>query len=213
MKFHDTFWADTARILVLVAPVFLAGCAGLDVFEPKPDTTVSHLLRGSVPEGRLSLEGPAVVIGPSTIARHLDQPAIVTYPDPGRVDQSIRHRWAEPLRTSIDRLLVEDLAGVLQSANVATLGSLDAPDWQFRVAYQVQELGGPLSGPVTMKVSWRIVDREETTLHATIETFSEPVPGSPTWSAYVEAVEAVIQSWAAEVGQHMDSILSSAQDG
>ncbi|MGC9451514.1 MAG: PqiC family protein [Oceanipulchritudo sp.] len=190
-------------LLLLSGILLLAGCADLDVFTPMPDASTFYILgrQGfeNNPPARLE-DGTAILVGPVRIAQHLEQPRIVSYGGANQLHYSDLHRWGEPLEEGVNRILLRRLSGELMTSRV-TLSSV-APDldWDYRIGYEVRELGGAPAEPVHLQVAWWVRTKNGGIASYQTTLQSDPLAkGSLDYAAYVWTIESLLSQWADEV--------------
>jgi uncharacterized lipoprotein YmbA len=206
----------SAAILLACAALALSGCISREIFTPGNDSTVFHILQSSAApraSGSSETSGLSVLIGPASVAKYLDQPQIAVVPEAGRIHYQQSRRWAEPLPEILNRVLADQLTAGLRTRRVGLLRSMDGPGWQYRVGYHVDQLDGPVDGPVQFKVAWWIRDAAGDTLHFDRAVYQQPVvPGESAApaEAYLRAIEAAVNSWAGEVSEVLKRIFTTA---
>lgn len=206
---------NTRRIsqLILIPSLLLAlaGCSASGVFQPKADNSVFYILSSEYTDEQvvaLKPDGLTILIGPSTSAKFLDQPQIVTYEGTNILDYSDLHRWAEPLNEGIDRILLDEIAVGLETSRVGFQRIMGKVEWDYRVGYHVYQLGGELDGQVELQVAWWVTtkDGEERTYDAS-RYIGKVQPGSDDpYAAYVEAIKGVLVSWGKDVVKAIDAV-------
>ncbi|MEI6208406.1 MAG: PqiC family protein [Desulfuromonadales bacterium] len=81
---------------------------------------------------------PSVYVVNLTLPDLVDRPQLVERINGSRVDILETHRWAEPLKKGILRLLTENLAGQLGSVMVTAYPQNSAVDPDYRVSVDIQ---------------------------------------------------------------------------
>lgn len=100
---------------VLLMLVFMAGCAGSprSSFYTLPATTrQEHLAAGN--------NLPSVAIMQVTLPELVDRPQMVLHAEAAKVELLEAHRWAEPLKSAIPRILAEDISLTLNNSKVSS---------------------------------------------------------------------------------------------
>jgi uncharacterized lipoprotein YmbA len=101
----------------------------------------------------------AIHIGPVTVPDAVDRPQMVMQRDGNRADIDDQHRWVEPLRNAIPRVLADAIASELGTPNVLTSRQSSALDIDYRVAIDVQHFESS-PGEVSEDVMWTIRSRK-----------------------------------------------------
>ena len=197
----------TVISLLLLA---LAGCATPAIFQPKMDNSVFYFLDSKLTDDQvaeMSHEGPAVLIGPSSTAKFLDQPQIVTFEGTNSLKYSDTHRWGEPLVENVDRMLLDQIALGLGTSRGGIQRILGDFEWDYRVGYHIYQLGGGLGDQVELQVAWWVTSKngEEPDFVAS-RYIAKVQAGAGEYAAYVEAIKDVVITWGAEVAQAIDSM-------
>jgi len=177
---------------------------GCTVLEPRADNTKLYVLRAQ-PTKSMSVSAqpkhrPAVRVGPGRIAAYLDVTPIVVEAGPNTVKQLDQHHWAEPISRGISRVLAENLAQRLDGAQMIIYPE-PANGAELEVRYSISQLEGALDGPISMNITWQIVDATSGEMvHAgnTTGEVANQLKASEV-SAYVERISAAIGTWADEV--------------
>jgi uncharacterized lipoprotein YmbA len=175
--------------LALALAWMLAGC----INTPLPDYYVITPDSSSTRDQPIAnLKEIALGLGPVTIPETVNRPNIVTPMDNNQLLVAEYHRWSEPLRENITRVMM---------ANIAEQLSLDKlypyPWLRNQIDYQVRldviQMLGALRRQVFLQVRWQILtgDRPAKLLKTQISEFRIPVTGrgySPMVAAYSTAV-------------------------
>src|SRR5512137_88877 len=93
-----------------LAAALLTGCAS-------PRTNFYTLNVAAAPDATApAME--AVAVGPVSLPALLDRPQLVVRTAPNRVEFLETHRWAEPLKSELPRVIAADLTRLLNQARV-----------------------------------------------------------------------------------------------
>ena len=149
----------TTAATVLLAVMLLTACAG------KSPPVDFYTLSVSAPSADLSGTGTScsdtvIAIGPVTWPRYLDQPRIVTRTGPNRLDFDEFHRWAGSLNDDFERVLIKNLAGILQSRKLVNNRQAMRSNPAFRVELDIEQFDGQLGGDVILDVRWVVIVAE-----------------------------------------------------
>ncbi|MBJ6799036.1 PqiC family protein [Geomonas propionica] len=96
----------------------------------------------------------AVAVGPVTIPELVNRPQLVVRVAPNRVAVLESHRWAEPLKNEIPRLLAQDLGPLLGSSRVYAYDQVSAAAAQYRVLVDIVRLESVPGESVTLGANW-----------------------------------------------------------
>jgi uncharacterized lipoprotein YmbA len=99
---------------------------------------------------------PTVSVGPVTLPEVVDRPQLVVRIAANRVDILETHRWAEPLKSEIPRLIAENLSLLLGSSRVSSYLQHVGDAADYRVLVDIQRFESSLGEAVTVEAVWSI---------------------------------------------------------
>ena len=181
--------------LLLALTLCLSACAG-------KSTSSKFYVLSAMPQSALSAtEGTTIGVLPVAMPDYLDRPQIVTRASENEIKLDEFSRWAEPLKESFTRALVQNLSSLLDTAKVIkTTGSAGFP-MALQVGVEVLQFDGTLGGDVVLIVKWGIFEREgKKLLLAKRSTFKEPT-GSATYEALVVAESRAVAALSREIAE------------
>ena len=160
-----------AHAVLVFAAAIAAGCGA------SPKTSYYTLDAGGTPAAAHP-SGVSVVVGPVTLPETVDRPQLVVRASANRVDIAELHRWAEPLKSEIPRVVAANLARELGSARVSGYPqhALSAPD--FTVLIDVQRFDSVSGEAVTIEALWSIRRAAGGELRSGRSAVREPVAGA-----------------------------------
>jgi uncharacterized lipoprotein YmbA len=143
-------------IAMVGAALLAAGCGSA----PKE----SFYVLGSAPQPTASTPSAApaaaqalsVFVGPVTIPEDVDRAPLVMRTGPNQVEILDLHRWAEPLKSAIPRVLAEELMRELGTTRVfaSRQGASQAVD--YRVAVEVRRFESSLETGAVIDAVWTV---------------------------------------------------------
>ncbi|QBR01749.1 PqiC family protein [Paraburkholderia pallida] len=148
------------RTFLFPAVVLIAGLAGGCSSSP---TSSFYRLK---PDATLTALGPAaplyVVVNPVTIPELVDRPQIVVTLAGNQVSPNEFQRWADPLKSGIQRTIAGDLAALLGSEHVSIFGadSSGPPVWRVRV--DVMRFDSVVGEAASVDAQWTIWPPKDT---------------------------------------------------
>lgn len=135
-----------ALLLVLLA----AGCSRsprVSFYTLAPEAK----LQVAAPERQL----PVVAVGPVTLPELVDRPQFVVRVAENRVEILESHRWAEPLKSEIPRLIAVNLGRTLGSTRVSSYRQHAGRNADYRVLIDIIRFESA-DGAVTVESNWSI---------------------------------------------------------
>ncbi|UFS70802.1 PqiC family protein [Geomonas sp. RF6] len=169
--------------------LLVAGCSR------SPQVTFYTLLPAASGEAVPATEAPvSVSVGPITVPEVVDRPQLVVRESESRVKIAETHRWAEPLKREIPRVLAQNLGSLLGTEQVSSYPQNAGADAQYRVQVDVQRFEALPGKSVTVEALWQIkrsADNAQGRGHSLVR---EPVQGDgyePLVAAYSRALSRV----------------------
>lgn len=117
----------------------------------------------------------SVVVGPVTLPSLVDQPQLVVRTSLNQVDILEIHRWAEPLKSGITRIIAEDLAVLLPQARVSSYPQNAGLEADYRVQVDIQRLDMTAGKGVDLDALWSVHRSGESAAKTGRSVISEPV--------------------------------------
>jgi len=145
---------------------------------------------------------PAVSVGPVTLPELVDRPQLVVRVAANRVEILETHRWAEPLKSEIPRLIAENLRRLLGSSRVSSYHQHAGPDADYRVLVDFQRFESSPGEAVTIEAVWSLRRSAGGTAKAGRTLVREPVDAvgyDPLAAAYGRALLAVSRDLATAI--------------
>lgn len=146
-----------ARV-VLMALISTAGLvAGCGT---TPDSTF-YTLNAEAGAGSAQKSAVSVVVGPVTVPEAVDRPELVIRTTGNRVKIEEFHRWVEPLKAEIPRVVAAQLGHDLDTPNTGASSDVALTDPDFRVLIDIQRFESQLGGDATVDALWTVRGRGE----------------------------------------------------
>jgi uncharacterized lipoprotein YmbA len=137
----------------------------------------------TAPPGTTSL---SVEVGPVTLPVVVDRPQLVIRVAANRVDILEMHRWAEPLKSSISRLIADNLARQLGPVRVSVYPQNASENADYRVLVDVQRFDGTPGESVKIDALWSVRHSGGVTTRTGRSVVNEKVAGE-SYDALVAA--------------------------
>ena len=119
-----------------------------------------------------------VAIAPVSVPEGVDRPQMVVRAGINRVELSELHRWAEPLKSEIPRVLAVHLRRALGTARIATADQSASLDADYRIAVDVQRFESILGERVTIEALWSVRAAQGRRARSGRSFVSEPARGA-----------------------------------
>jgi len=103
-----------------------------------------------------SSSSPSVFVGPVSVPEAVDRSPMVMRSGPNQVDIEEFHRWAEPLKTAIPRVIAENLMRELRTTRVLASRQASSGAFDYRVAVDVTRFESSLDAGAALEATWTI---------------------------------------------------------
>lgn len=142
-----------------------------------------------------------IQVGPVTVPESVDRTPMVVRTGPNVVDIDDFHRWAEPLKTAIPRVLAENLMRELPGAR-ASAGRAIGPPPDWKVAVEIQRLDSSFAEGATLDALWTATPAKGGAPRTGRSTIREPA-ASPDHAGIAAAHSRALGRLASEVAAAM----------
>ena len=153
---------------------------------------------------------PAVVVGPVTLPELLDRPQLVVRVAENRVEILETHRWAEPLKSEIPRLVARNLGRLLGSDRVASYQQHSGAGADYRVLLDLVRLESEPGDAVTVESSWTVRRTPGGSPRTGRSLLREKVTG-PGYDAMVAALSRALAGVSADIARAIQAEGAVAQ--
>lgn len=104
--------------------------------------------------------GPSVYVHRVSVPETVDRTPMVVRTGPNQVEVEDFHRWAEPLKTAIPRVLADHLMRELGSTRVRTGRQGGSPgEFDYRVAVEVTRFESSLADGAVLEANWTVIPK------------------------------------------------------
>jgi uncharacterized lipoprotein YmbA len=189
--------ARPARRALLLA-MMLAGCGSA------LQERFYSLNSGGMPEAAAHRPAYRVAVGPATIPALMDRPQIVLIAGANQVTFAEESRWAESLKDSIPRVIADNLAALLDEAEVTTDSQSAAAAADYRVLIDIQRFDSALGDAATLEVLWTVAgakDSAAATGRSRVRELARGTDYGAIVAAHSRALAAVSRDIAAAIRQ------------
>jgi len=155
--------------VVLIAFSALTGCGS-------SKDTYYTLSTGAAINGTPAAIGEStysIAVGPITLPEVVDRPQFVLRAGPNEVSIVELHRWAEPLRSEIPRVIADNLAADLNVKRVAAYPQSAGDSADYRVLVDIQRFDSTMGESVTIDALWTVKRVSDGTLRTGRSTARE----------------------------------------
>jgi uncharacterized lipoprotein YmbA len=158
----------TAMTILCLTAALLAGCS-------RSPRVTFYTLSATASSEAAAPAAVSVAVGPVTLPSLVDQPQLVVRTSLNQVDILEIHRWAEPLKSGITRIIAADLAVLLPQARVSSYPQNAGLDADYRVQVDIQGLEMTAGKGVDLDALWSVRHTGEGAPKTGRSVVSEPV--------------------------------------
>ncbi|MGW8184324.1 MAG: PqiC family protein [Burkholderiales bacterium] len=144
-----------------VALMALAAAAGLVAGCGTTPDSAFYTLKAEAGAGSARESAISIVVGPVTVPEAVDRPELVVRTTGNRVRIEEFHRWVEPLKAEIPRVIAAQLGRDLDTPNTGTSSDVAIANPDFRVLLDIQRFESQLGGDATVDALWTVRTRED----------------------------------------------------
>lgn len=195
-------WNLFIVLFISVAMLGMVGCSGTS------KTPTFYLLKAmpessppSQPQGGVSIE-----VGPITLPAYLDRTQIATTGDLHVLYMDEFHRWAEPLKDSIGRILAENLAISLETANIYLYPMRRPVSIDYQVEISVSQFLADTDGTVSLVAYWAVLESDGKNAVPRKRTAISKKAASGNLQAVVDTQNMVLQDLSGEIAKTIQSL-------
>ena len=182
-------------VLLLALAVCFSACGG------KSATSQFYVLSPLPQPGLSAGEGMTIGVFPVSMPDYLDRPQIVTRVSDNEIKLDEFSRWAEPLKDSFTRALVQNLSTLLNTAKVVRTTRSAGVPMALQVGVEVVQFDGTLGGEVVLIVQWGVFEADgKKLLMGKRSSFKEPT-GAATYEALVAAESRAVAALSREIAE------------
>ncbi len=156
-----------------------------------------------------SKSAPSVTVANITLPELVDRPQLVERVAGNRVEILETHRWAEPLKNGISRLLAENLAGRLGSNLVTTYTQNTGGEADYKVVVDIRRFES-MGTTVSVEAFWSIRRTVKGTLNSGRTQISESRNGAG-YDALLAAYNRAIASVGNDIAKAINSDWSNGR--
>lgn len=191
----------SALALACGLSIGMAGCAGSP---PAQFYTLAPLTAaGEAPQQQTAFQSRSVSVSQISLPEFIDRPQLVLTLDENRVRLLENHRWAEPLKSAIPRILAENLSRLLGTDRVSWYPQNAAYHADYRVLADVQRFEAS-SDQVIVDTLWTVRSGGTAPAKTGRSRIREQIQGSgyeAVAAAYSRALAAVSTEIAAAISK------------
>lgn len=190
-KHRATFFVSLLAVLMLTA------CS-------TTPPTHFYMLEALPHTARANSQALAIGIGPITLPALLDRKQMVTRLHDNRVQLAEFHQWAEPLKDTLPRVIVKNLAElqpsyVFRAYPWSAYGNVD-----YRIIIDIDSFAAETKKTVKLSASWAIMDERQHTIIKNGKIKFEHVLANPAPAAIAEAMSQLLSQFSQRLIQDIE---------
>ena len=194
-------------VVLSITLLLLSGCSS------SPTPTFYHLEEAASVQLTGVGQGIAVGVGPVNVAPYLDRPQIVTRAPGFQLKLSEFNRWAEPLKTTVGRVIIINLSNQLPSNRVFRYPSREKTiPLDYRVAIDIPRFDGDLAGNATLTARWTLYDKDKEVIQTKVSIIKEASKGTD-YEALVAAQNRALHGLSQEIAEAIKSRSAGVANG
>ncbi len=140
-------------------------------------------------------------LGPVDIPAYLDRPQIVTVGEGAELTMAEYHRWAEPLKETITRVLAENLTTLMPGYYVLAFPWNRAVNPSFQLEVKINRFQVNESGDCELKANWTLLKQNKPLSINTFKTHT--VASGSDYAAKVAAQSQALAKFGTEMSANL----------
>jgi len=199
----DRFYCRLIFVGVISLWVIIGGCAST----PPSRFYVLSPMQGENRQAEADEACAAISVGPVELPDYVDRSQIVTRISPNKLSLAEFDQWAEPLKESFARVLMENLSILLCADPISLYPSRGPTAIDYRVEVEVIRIDGKLGERASLIARWMILDEKDNTVLFTKKSnLSSPAQGGD-YEALVSAQSQTIAALSRDIAEALKTIL------
>jgi len=192
-----------ALFSIMLAPAILTGCGS----SPKANHYTLSPGGGAVQQANASSAKVSIGITAVSLPEVVDRPQMVLRQGANEIVLEELHRWAEPLKREIPRVIAEHLSRRLEHVRVAAHPQSAALDSDYRLTLDFQRFEARLGRETVLDVLWTIRAADRSIGKSGRISLSEPVSGN-THDALVAAYGRALERASSAIARDLEGLAS-----
>ena len=196
-----------AFLVFFAAPLVLAGCGT----SPPSKFYMLNAVKAQQTSGQVT-SAPHIIllaVGPINIPDYLDRPQIVTLSTQNELAFSEFERWGGSLRDDVERVLIENLSGLLASDGVAVASWQRRTTGGYRVPVEVNRFDAVPGGSVLLKATWGIASHDGIKVFVTQAFSISQGLGGKDSSSIVAGMSEALGALSQEIATSVKSLIAA----
>ena len=150
----------------------------------------------------------SVTVGPVSLPDAVDRPQLVVRVGANQVALLEEHRWAEPLKSEISRVVAENLAQLLGAKQVVTYPQNTSRDPDYRVLLDIQRFDSAVGQSAQVDAVWTVRGAAGSALK-TGRTVAREGTAGDSYDALVAAHSRALATVSAKIAEAIHSMTST----
>lgn len=146
----------------------------------------------------------SVVVGPVTLPEAVDRPQLVINAAGNRVEIKEFHRWAEPLKAEIPRVIAANLGRQLRTSSTASSSQLAIVEPDYRVVIDVQRFDSRPGEQALIEALWNV--RARSGASRTGHTRAQEAVSGASYDALVAAHRRALTILSRDIGEAIEAL-------
>ena len=196
-----------AIILLILSWITITGCTGSSapsrfyLLHPVSGTQQSFIQE-------TDLRSVTLGVGPVEVPAYLDRPQIVTLQSANELKLAEFHRWAEPLKNTLQRVLVENISTALDPRTADVFPWRGPMDVDYQVVVDIICFDGRPGQAADLMARWTIIDTASEQRILTQKARIEVRTNGPGIEALVAAQSLAVEKLSTRIASAVSRVIS-----
>ena len=159
--------------------------------------------QGDIVSGHHAL---AIGIGPIEIPDYLDRPQIVKRRNSHELELAEFHKWGEPLKANISRVLTENLSGLLLTDYIYPFPWRESAGFSYQVLVRITRFDTSSEGEAILDARWEIRVHNEGDVLAIRRSHFQNLPSEQGYEGMVSAMSQNLEDFSRTIATTIQSL-------
>jgi hypothetical protein len=200
----------TVFLSMILLALFIFTCSGCLFIpnSPMPKFYTIHATGSPGESGQLEINPKLIIaVGPVGIPEYQNRPQIVTRDQGGMLRFAQFNRWGEPMDEGIERLILENLAGVFPQVQFQMFPCDFSIPLDYQVLVNVIDLESRLDKDVVLTAQWTIINSKTKTMLLTKRSEIRQAVDPHTYEGLVDAISRATTLLSVEIAENLSRLL------
>lgn len=172
---------------------------------PQESEAVLNQNFSSLDENNEIKERRVIALLPVNIPNYLERTHLVFNSDEVKLIFAANHRWAEPVKDGITRVLCDSLTAELREKNIATVPLRMGLKRDYNLQVEISKLKGNINSEVTIRAEWSIYKKKKRVIYG---EFYDSLETNSSYEDFVKKNAQLINNLGKDIARNISAIVN-----